>query len=458
NGIQNWTGWQKYRTYLIICLFSFLATANTSKFILATSLLEEEFDKSPMVVGYLTCFNILALGVGNLFWVPLMRLIGKRPIILLALPVFVAANVWSSKTHSFNQLLASSVLSGFASTAAEATVGAVVTDLFFVHERGAKLMIFHFGLSCGTFLGPLISAFTIEYSAWRVGCESFAIAAGALWILAALFFRETTYHNRDVYAPVSSYGSRTTFAGKLSLVKGYDDHRNLLRVFCDYIYMITYPSVMWTSVMVATCSGWNTIVQLKSYRSFSESPYNHDTLFLGLFSISGFIGSILAIPIGGKLIDILSNRFTTSHQGTREPEYRLYAFIIPAIIGPMGSLLFGFTIAEKRPWIQPAVGYAMQGFGLTAISNIVVTYVVDTYVEHAAEALTAVFVLRGVVGAVVVLYGDNWLRTAGEKQGFGQMVGVQYFLCLWAIAFLLWGKKIRAFTAWYGPMNRMEHS
>lgn len=100
----------------------------------------------------------------------------------------------------------------------------------------------------------------------------------------------------------------------------------------------------------------------------------------------------------------------------------------------------------------------MQGFGLTAISNIVVTYVVDTYVEHAAEALTAVFVLRGVVGAVVVLYGDNWLRTAGEKQGFGQMVGVQYFLCLWAIAFLLWGKKIRAFTAWYGPMNRMEHS
>jgi len=45
----------------------------------------------------------------------------------------------------------------------------------------------------------------------------------------------------------------------------------------------------------------------------------------------------------------------------------------------MGTLLFGLTIAEKRPWIQPAIGYAMQGFGLTAVSNVVVTYAVDSY-------------------------------------------------------------------------------
>jgi hypothetical protein len=45
----------------------------------------------------------------------------------------------------------------------------------------------------------------------------------------------------------------------------------------------------------------------------------------------------------------------------------------------MGILLFGLTVAEKRLWIQPAVGYAMQGFGLTALSNVVVTYAVDSY-------------------------------------------------------------------------------
>ncbi|PVH70070.1 polyamine transporter [Cadophora sp. DSE1049] len=454
NDPLNWSDWQKCRTYLIICLFSFLAAANTSKFVLAASLLEKELDQSPMAIGFLTSFKILASGIGNIFWVPVMRVIGKRPALLLALPIFVAANVWSAKTHHFNQLLASSVLSGFASAATEASVMAVVTDLYFVHERGAKLMIFHFALSGGVFLGPLVNAYIIEYSTWRVACESYAIAAGVLWVIAVLFFQETTYHNRDVYAPVSSYGSRTTFAGRLSLVKGYDEHRNIVHVFCDCISIVSYPSVLWTSVLVGPFSAWNIVIQLISYKTFTEPPYNYETPFLGLFAISGFVGSILAIPAGGKLIDNLSNRFTTSHHGTREPEYRLYALIIPAVIGPAGVVLFGLTIADKRPWIQPAIGYAMQGFGLTAISNIAVTYVVDTYVEHAAEAFTVVFVLRGVIGAVVVLYGDNWVRIAGEKQAFGQMVGVQYFLCLCVVVFLLWGKNIRAFTVRYGPVRR----
>jgi len=473
--IKNWSDWQKYRTYLIISVFGFLAAANTSKYVLAASLLEKEFDKSHMTVEFLTSFSILASGLGNIFWVPVMRVLGERPTLLLALPIFVAANVWSAKTHHFNQLLASSILSGFVSAAAEAPVVAVVTDLYFVHERGAKMMVFHFALSGGLYLGPLVNAYIIEYSTWRIACESYSIAAGALWIIAAFFFQETTYHNRDVYAPVSSYGSRTTFAGKLSVVKGYNEHMNIINVLCDCISIVSYPNVLWTSLLIGTFSAWHVvpnsqvayvlltsfrdiIIQLTSYRTFTESPYNHETPFLGLFAISGFIGSILAIPVGGKLIDILSNRFTTSHYGTREPEYRLYALIIPAFVGPAGVLLFGLTIAEKRPWIQAAIGYAMQAFGLTTFSNIVVTYIVDTYLTHAAEALTVVFVLKGVIGAVVMLYGDDWIRVAGQKQAFGQMAGLQYFLCLWVVVFVLWGKKIRAFTVRYGPVRRTGHS
>lgn len=209
-----------------------------------------------MTVGFLTAFSILASGLGNIFWVPVMRVLGKRPTLLLALPIFVAANVWSAKTHHFNQLLASSVLSGFVSAAAEAPVVAIVADLYFVHERGAKLMVFHFAVSGGLFLGPLVNAYIVEYSTWRVACESYSIAAGALWIIAAFFFQETTYHNRDVYAPVSSYGSRMTYAGKLSILRGYDEHRNIFHVFCDCISIVSYPSVLWTGLLVGTFSAW----------------------------------------------------------------------------------------------------------------------------------------------------------------------------------------------------------
>ncbi len=209
-----------------------------------------------MVIGYLTCFNVLAQGIGSLFWVPLMRLIGKRPILLLALPILVATNVWSSKTHDFNQLLAASVLSGFAASAAEAPTVAVVADLFFVHDRAAKTMVFHIALLSGFFLGQLINAFVIEHSTWRVACESLAIAAGALWTIAFCFFQETAYLNRDVYAPVSSYGARKTFLGTMSVTRGFNERQNILSAFCDCITIISYPSVLWAGLLVGTFSGW----------------------------------------------------------------------------------------------------------------------------------------------------------------------------------------------------------
>lgn len=87
----------------------------------------------------------------------------------------------------------------------------------------------------------------------------------------------------------------------------------------------------------------------------------------------------IAISFGGKLIDLISSTMTKRAQGHREPKYRLPALIIPVVIWPMGILLFGLTIAEKNPWIQPAIGYTIQGFGLTAVSNGAVTYAVDSY-------------------------------------------------------------------------------
>lgn len=45
----------------------------------------------------------------------------------------------------------------------------------------------------------------------------------------------------------------------------------------------------------------------------------------------------------------------------------------------MGVLTFGMIIANKKSYWGAAVGFAMLGFGLTAASNVVVTYAVDGY-------------------------------------------------------------------------------
>jgi MFS family permease len=132
--------------------------------------ISNDFQVSIMEVNFLTGFNILALGVGNLFWVPFMPVIGKRPVFLISFPILVAANVWLFATNDYKQLLAASILSGCASAAAEAIVSAIVTDLFFVHERSSVLMIFHFAMSSGLFLEPLINSYVTQYYSWRITC------------------------------------------------------------------------------------------------------------------------------------------------------------------------------------------------------------------------------------------------------------------------------------------------
>lgn len=120
------------------------------------------------------------------------------------------------------------------------------------------------------------------------------------------------------------------------------------------------------------------VVQFESSVLFVAPPYLWQTHSLGLFALSGLIGTIIAVFVGGKLIDIIANYMTAKNNGVRVPEYRLVPLIIPAIIGPVGLLIFGSCAQAHDPWIAPAVGYAMQGFGLTACSNIIATYAVDS--------------------------------------------------------------------------------
>jgi MFS family permease len=134
-----------------------------------------------------------------------MRVIGKRPVYLLSLPLPAATNMWSYKAASFNSLFVASIVSGFAASAGDATVPAVVADPFLVHQRGTVMMIFHMTLSCSFFIGPLINAYVGQYSSWRNECLWIAVVTFVLWGVAFFTFYESGYYHRDVNVPRSSF-------------------------------------------------------------------------------------------------------------------------------------------------------------------------------------------------------------------------------------------------------------
>lgn len=171
-------------------------------------------------------------------------------------------------------------------------------------------------------------------------------------------------------------------------------------------------------------------------------------------ALSGFVGALLATFFGGYLIDVIANRMTKRAGGNRQSEFRLIGLLIPGVIGPAGILIFGLCLAHRTAWIGPVVGFAMQGFGLTAVSNVLVTYAVDSYLSLAGEALVVVFLVRGVSGCLLSFYCYDWIKAAGVANAFGQMVALQYFFILFGVPFYLYGSRLRAWTAGYGPLKR----
>lgn len=243
-------------TYLTICFFSFLGTVNTSKFSVAVVVLGKEFHTSSTKTGFLLSFGVLMLGLGNLFWVVMLRIVGRRPVFLLAIPLIFITNIWAYFAKSFGSLLASSIIGGFGAAAAEAPVSAVVADLFFVNERGAMLMIFHLALSCGFFVGPFLNAYVIQYAGWRWICGWLAISSGACWLVAFFTIHETAYRDRDTNAPAEKFEELKPFRWWLNVTSGYDRRIGFLRTTWNMIAVIGYPSVPWVGLMVGAFVGW----------------------------------------------------------------------------------------------------------------------------------------------------------------------------------------------------------
>ncbi|KAL6230898.1 hypothetical protein BDW75DRAFT_248257 [Aspergillus navahoensis] len=446
NDPLNWTILEKYLTCLTVCFFTFLSTFNSSNLVVAVVEISDEFRVTPTRAGYTVCFNLLLMGMGNLLWVPLSRVIGKRPVYLLALLLLTGLNIWTYKASTYGSLLASRIVSGLAAAAADATVPSLIADLFFIHERGHYMMIFHLALSAGFFVGPLISAYITQEAGWRWTSGFLAIASGSTFLVGALTIRESNYERDTASAvlPGSAYPPKRTFLAWMAVTRGFRRDVSFLRTVWTTIRLAAYPPILWTGLLVGTFVGWNIVVQMTASRVFIAPPYSWDVGQVGLLALAGFIGAVIAFFAGGKLIDLLSARMTKANGGVRQPEFRLPALIIPAFIGPMGVLCFGICSARQLSWVGAAFGYAMQGFGLTALSNIVVTYAVDSYQHFAGEALVIVFVIRNTIAMLLALYTVDWQQATGTENAFGEMVAMQYFFLILGIPMFYYGKRIRA--------------
>ncbi len=128
------------------------------------------------------------------------------------------------------------------------------------------------------------------------------------------------------------------------------------------------------------------------------------------------------------------------------PEWRLPIAIVGGVAFSGGLFWFGWTGFEgdKIHWIVPTLSGLLTGFGIFSIFLALLNYIVDAYLMFAASAIAANTFLRSGFGAVFPLFATYMFDGMGIQYASTLLGAVALVLVPLPVAFLLYGKKIRA--------------
>lgn len=120
-------------------------------------LLGKEWHLDETQLSLLTGACVLALGYANFIIVPFSNIFGRRMTSLILALLVLLTEVWEALATSYNSFLAARVLNGLTTATAESLMVQVISDIFFLHERGLWMGIYFTSYFFGLFLGPIMA-------------------------------------------------------------------------------------------------------------------------------------------------------------------------------------------------------------------------------------------------------------------------------------------------------------
>lgn len=84
--------------------------------------------------------QVLMLGIGPLVWNPFSNHYGRRPTWLLSTALSLIANIGCAESKSYGAMIICRILAAFFISPGGAFGSGVVSECFFSHERGQKMV------------------------------------------------------------------------------------------------------------------------------------------------------------------------------------------------------------------------------------------------------------------------------------------------------------------------------
>ncbi|XBQ94026.1 hypothetical protein V6000_009481 [Aspergillus fumigatus] len=430
--------WVRYSALLTVNVFVFMGNMYSSGIATGFGSLAEDLQLPFEKLSDLISYSVLAMGLANIFWMPLALCFGKRPVVLISMAMFVTGIIWTCVAKNYNSLMGARVFASFG----YGSIESLGPNLFYERNYASAMATYALFLSGGSQIGPVIAGYLVASNGWRWFFYLCLIFAAVNFVTTFFLLPETLYEAETAtedepqgdLEKVSQRHIATVPSRSTSDSFGYAAYwKGLFKVgisqaareegvlkFLGYTFALPLPLIVIPGVLLAS-------------------------VMYGVV-LGGFIGIIIAFPIAGPLTDYVSQWLRRRNNNIHKPEHRFPALLVPFLLCPPGLIIFGYSFAHQRHYIGPAAGAALSAASLTLVPSVMLSYVVDSYPRTSGEALVLVNASKNVVAFGLAKGSYSWMALVGVDKMFYEFAGIQWAVIALALPLYYAGPWIRAKT------------
>lgn len=439
---QNWSS--LYRWYITLVASTLVVCiAYGSSFVTGgLGLIQEKYSVS-LEVAILTCsIMVLGFAVGPLLWAPLSEIIGRRPVYIISLTLYVTFNIPCALSPNIGGLLVCRFLCGIFSSSGLSLAGGTIADIWNIENRGMAIAYFAAAPYCGPVLGPIVGGW-INVGSHRLDLFFWVNMAFAGAVLAIVGLVPETY--APVILKRRALRLRTQ-TGNMNIITEQEKVKLTLRDIIRTSLFRPITMILTEPVLDLMCM-YIVLIYAMLYAFFFAYPvifgelYNYNDGIIGLMFIPILIGASFALVA----TPFIENQFKRiSHTRRPTPEDRLIGAMIGALFIPISLFILGATSFKHIIWVGPASSGIAFGFGMVLCYYSVNNYIIDSYQKYAASALAAKVFLRSGGGAAFPLFITQMYNRLGLQWASWLLAFIGLGMVLIPYLFYLFGAKVRA--------------
>lgn len=394
----------------LICLLTFSVYIGSAIYSAGEQEIEMVFGVSQVAATVGLTLFVAGYGLGPMIWAPMSEIpqIGRNPVYISTLVVFVFFQFAVIYPRNFGMLLAFRFLTGFFGSPVLATGGASLSDMYKPSKRAYAIAVWGLAAICGPVLGPLVGGFAAQHKGWQWPIWELLWLSGFALIVMVIFLPETSSANilyrrsrrlRKLTGR-SDLKSESELEGEGMTPKAIA----MMVLVRPFSLTFTEPILFCLNLYIALIYGL-LYVWFESFAIVFIEIYHFNLGEEGLSFVGILVGGFIILPFFfAYLYYIQEPKF--NENGEIKPEKRLPPAFVGAFCIPICLFWFGWTSRESVPWIVPIIGSSFFTVGAFLLFNSVLNYLGDAYPAYAASVFAGNDFMRSMFGAGFPLFAN----------------------------------------------------